>query len=110
MQRKGQGASTHLQMTTPLNLHEFTNPETLRTLSLWFVMEVPLHTCVVLICLPLVCVCVCVSIHSVAQSYLTLGDPMDCSLPGSSVHGIGPTRIPEWVATSSSRASSRPRD
>ena len=55
------------------------------------------------------CVCVCVSIHSVAQSYLTLGDPMDCSLPGSSVHGIGPTRIPEWVATSSSRASSRPK-
>ena len=81
MQRKGQGASMHLQVNTPLNLHAFTNPETLRTLSLWFVMEVPLHTCVVLICLPLVCVCVCT--HSVAQSYLTLGDPwtVACQAP-----------------------------
>ena len=35
-----------------------------------------------------VCVCVCVSL--VAQSCLTLCDPMDCSLPGSSVHGMSP--------------------
>ena len=32
------------------------------------------------------------------QSYLTLCDPMDCSLPGSSVHGILQARILEWVA------------
>ena len=32
----------------------------------------------------------------VAQSCLTLSDPMDCSLPGSSVHGIFQTRILEW--------------
>ena len=32
------------------------------------------------------------------QSCLTLGDPMDCSLPGSSVHGIFQTRILEWFA------------
>ena len=35
---------------------------------------------------------------SVAQSCLTLSDPMDCSPPGSSVHGILHERILEWVA------------
>ena len=35
---------------------------------------------------------------------------MDCSLPGSSVHGIFQARILEWVAMSSSRGLSRPRD
>ena len=35
---------------------------------------------------------------------------MDCSLPGSSVHGISQARILEWVAISFSRGSSRPRD
>ena len=35
---------------------------------------------------------------------------MDCSSPGSSVHGILQARILEWVAVSSSRGSSRPRD
>ena len=35
---------------------------------------------------------------------------MDGSLPGSSVHGISPARILEWVATSFCRGSSRPRD
>ena len=34
----------------------------------------------------------------VAQSCLTLHDPMDCSLPGSSVHGISQARVLEWVA------------
>ena len=46
----------------------------------------------------------------VAQSYLTLCDPMDCSLPGSSVHGIFQARILEWVAISFSRGSFRPKD
>ena len=36
----------------------------------------------------------------VAQSCLTLSDPMDCSLPGSSVHGIFQTRVLEWGAIS----------
>ena len=35
---------------------------------------------------------------------------MDCSLPGSSFHGIFQARIPEWVAISFSRRSSQPRD
>ena len=42
--------------------------------------------------------------------YLTLCDPMVCSLPGSSVHGILQPRILEWDAISSSRGSSKPRD
>jgi len=46
----------------------------------------------------------------VAQLYLTLWDPIDCSLPGSSVHGILQARILEWVALPSSRGSSQPRD
>ena len=40
----------------------------------------------------------------------TLCDSMDCSPPGSSVHGILQTRSLEWVAMPSSRGSSRPRD
>ena len=35
---------------------------------------------------------------------------LDCSLPGSSVHGISQARILEWVAISSSRGSSWPSD
>ena len=34
----------------------------------------------------------------VAQSCLTLSDPMDCSLPGSSIHGIFQARVLEWGA------------
>ena len=34
----------------------------------------------------------------VAQSCLTLSDPMDCSPPGSSIHGIFQARVPEWGA------------
>ena len=46
----------------------------------------------------------------VTQSCPTLCDPMDCSLPGSSVHGIFQARVLEWVAISFSRWSSWPRD
>ena len=46
----------------------------------------------------------------VAQSCLTLCDPMDGSLPGSAVHGIFQARILEWTAISFSRGSSQPRD
>ena len=44
-----------------------------------------------------------------AQSCSTLCDPMDCSPPGSCVHGILQARILEWVAISSSRGTSWPR-
>ena len=46
----------------------------------------------------------------VAQSYLPICDPMDCSPPGSSVHGMLQARIQEWVAIPFSRGSSQPRD
>ena len=41
----------------------------------------------------------------VVQSCLTLSDPMDCSLPGSSVHGIFQARVLEWVAIAFSMAT-----
>ena len=44
------------------------------------------------------------------QSCLTLSDPVDCSLPGSSVHGILQARILEWDVMPSSRRSYQPRD
>ena len=47
---------------------------------------------------------------SVAQLCLTLCDPVDSSLPGSSVYGVFPARILEWVAISFSRGSSQLRD
>ena len=46
----------------------------------------------------------------VTQFFPTLCDHVDCSLPGSSVHGISQARILEWVAISFSRGSSQPRD
>ena len=44
------------------------------------------------------------------QLCLTLCDQTDCSLPGSSVHGILRTRTLEWVAIPFSKGSSQPRD
>ena len=52
----------------------------------------------------------CFQFSSVTQSCPTLCDPMNCNLPGSSVHGILQARILEWVAISSSKWSSQPRD
>ena len=46
----------------------------------------------------------------ISQSCLTLCGPMDCSPPGFSAHEILQARILEWVAISSSRGSSQPRD
>ena len=46
----------------------------------------------------------------VTQPCPTLCNPMDCSLPGSLVHGTFQARIPEWAAISFSRGSSQPRD
>ena len=46
----------------------------------------------------------------VALSSPTVWDPVDCSLPGSSVHGILQARLPEWGAISFSRGCSQPRD
>ena len=54
----------------------------------------------------------CLSLHFllVSCSVSDFYDLMDCSLPGSSVHGICWARLLEWVAISSSRVSSQPRE
>ena len=51
----------------------------------------------------------CMPAGSVACLCLTLFHPMDCSPPGSSIHGISQARILEWVAISFSRGSSQLR-
>ena len=51
-----------------------------------------------------------VSESEVSQSCPILCNPMDSSLPGSSVHGIFQARVLEWVTISFSRGSSQPRD
>ena len=51
-----------------------------------------------------------VSESEVTQSYPTLCDPIDCSLPGSSVHEIFQATVLEWIAISFSRGSFQPRD
>ena len=48
--------------------------------------------------------------YSFLHVCLVASDPMDCSPPGSSVHGILQSRVPEWAAMPSSRRSSQPRD
>ena len=59
----------------------------------------------------LVFLCTCISLLCVCtQSDPTLCSPLDYTLPGSSVPGILQARILEWVAISSCRGSSRPRD
>ena len=58
--------------------------------------------CVLLFVCLIVCVC--------AQLCPTLGDPMDCIPPGSAANGVFQARVLEWVAISSSRRSSWPRD
>ena len=50
------------------------------------------------------------TLNEVTQSCPTLCDPIDGSLPGSSVHGIFQARVLEWVAISFSREFSQPRD
>ena len=60
-----------------------------------------LHSSILFICR------LCVCEH--AQSCPTLCDPMDCSLPGSSVHGIFQVRILERSAIPSSKGTSQPR-
>ena len=54
--------------------------------------------------------CICAVLCSFAQLCLTLWDPMDCSPPGSSVHGDSPGKNTRVVAMPSSRGSSKPRD
>ena len=65
-------------------------------LLLW---KLPTKTCLCAVCSA-----------KLLQSRLTLCDPVDCSPPGSSVHGVLQARILEWAAMPSSRGTSQPRD
>ena len=65
------------------------------------------------------CACVCVCVHASVHAYMVVQslscvrlfcDPVDYSLPGSSVHGISQARTLEWVAISFSMGSSQSRD
>ena len=71
----------------------------------WMLLE---HICCLWIVTELCTYDACMLAKSL-QLCPTLCDPMDCGLPGSSVHGISQTRILEWVATSFFRGSSNPR-
>ena len=59
----------------------------------------------ILMCLLIFTICVCVCVL-VTQLCLTLCHPMDCSPPGSPVHGILQARIRMWVAIAFSRGTS----
>ena len=58
----------------------------------------------------LLCIYSLVCVHSVTQTCLTFWDTTNCSLPGSSVHGILQARTLQWIAISSFWGSSWPRD
>ena len=85
---------TTMHPVTQISVHYSYRPTGVKLLRHWFTASFPRF-----------CAC-CAG----AQASLTLCDPMDCSLPGSSVHEIFQTRILQWVAISSSRGSSPSRD
>ena len=70
--------------------------------------------CFLQICIPWLYTWACkkiVCVHAESlQSYLTVCNPMDCSPPGSSAHGMLQARMLEWTSLTSSRGSSPPRD
>ena len=89
----------------PTGLPPCQRKEFLSILTSWGLEQyVAFRVCVCVFACVHVCVCAC------AQSCLTLFNPKDCSPPGSSVHGILQARILEWVAISSSKGYSWPRD
>ena len=86
----------------------------------WTILSQMLAECFFICCLSsmmmmmmtmmmMMCVCMCVCVLA-AQLCLTLCEPMNCSLPGSSVHGILQARTLEWIAIPFFRGSSPPRD
>jgi len=56
------------------------------------------------------CTCACSVVSDSLRTPATRPPPMDCSPPGSFVHGILQARIPKWVVICFSRGSSQPRD
>ena len=78
-------------------------------MKVWFLNLTILYSCIFLCVFGWGCVCVCVC-GSVAQSCPALWNPMDCSPPGSSFHGIFQARILELIAIFYFKGSSQPRD
>ena len=76
----------------------------------WSSTGSPTHTSSLFICECGVHFSVCIHMCLVTQSCPNLCNPMDCSLPGSSIHGIILARILEWIACSFSRGSSQSCD
>ena len=97
----------------PQQLHQFTVPVAMYRVSIFpyphqylLFSLFKITATLVDMKLYLVMFLISVQFNSVAQSCPTLCDPMDCSLPGSSVHGIFWAKVLEWVAISFSRGSS----
>ena len=68
-------------------------------------IHIYIYVCVcVCVCVCMyVCMCVCMYVVSSLSCVQCFTDPVDCSLPGSSVHGISLARILEWAAISFSK-------
>ena len=99
---------SHQQWTEFLSLYVLPKNCHLLCFSLLTILTgVRWYLIVILICLSLRTSDVCAQSLSLVQLFAT---PMDCSPPGSSVHGIFQTRILEWVAIYSSKGFSWPRD
>ena len=96
--RKERNSANTLSPAEPTGLepqnHGILNLHCFKPLGLWqFAIAACVHVCMLSL-----------------RSYMTLFDPVDCSTPGSCVHGILQARILEWTAISSSRGTSWPRD
>ena len=96
--------NTHTHIHTWMQRAGFQNPVSSRPITLKRRMHSPLQPS------PGVRVYTPACMLSRFQSCPTLYDPLNCSPPGSSVHGIHQARILEWVAIPFSRGSSQPRD
>ena len=95
--------NTHLRICRHYSQWE----KELKQIDLLTKVKPGVHCMCVCVC---VCVCVCTRANVHTLSCLTLCDPMDCSPPGSSVHGNLQARILEWVVMPSSGGSSWPKD
>ena len=95
--------SSHLILCRPLLLLP-PNPPSIRVISIILILPTEEHG--ISLYLFMSSLISFIQFSSVAQSYPTVCDSMDCSLPGSSLHGILQARVLEWVAISFSRGSS----
>ena len=90
------------QLSTPQSPCIYVNTHTNTHTNIYTHTHICIHVCVYIY----IFCCCCL----VTKMCSTLCNPMDCSLPGSSVYGISQASILEWVAISFFRGSSQPRD